>query len=737
MPRFRFRRRIAPSAPALGGANIGINVPKIGYFEPIDMFTDLVRAGYLWGVVGSSGEVSEDAAGWPEDDFDFIYQWIPEGGAGEIVSGSFNGEATLQVIGSPTRTLQNQVYTLGTNTTTFEIALPTGDRGGNHTLRVTDTKRTNASATGTGITNLKLFRPGYGHATTETFTTAFKTYESVFTIQRYMDVLQVINSPDVNWSDRRISTDRRSGGLAYEDLIALSNDIQRDPWICTPLLASDDYITQLATLLNTTLDPDLICYIEQSNEMWNFGFSHYFTCVDRVCPELLAFYDLVGGSSGRGIVSATRASGVVTIVTSAAHGWTNGQNIYVTGIDGGSGTTRVATVVNSTTATYPHAGTDGALTINSSSWIVGVTGSGLAYDGETSIYVLAQRGNIRRTKEISDLFRAVVGDAAMQTRFRILWAFQAVSRQVLNLDYIASEFPSRAVDEYFWATSGAPYFNLGSLQTDSNAAITVQDYVDELVLDAGNSKVEYLYDHHIIDAGLRGLKYIHYEGGPDTAGDSGASNNLKKTLAHFDAGIQAPYEEFMSDMFDNGVFGHVVYNGDLIQSDESYPFGAWGQTNATTNLAAPKMAAIISLRNGAQPSASRNLIPATIDARHFAGQYGDVSADSYPTNGDTHADANQLTRGRLAYVISAPSTGSYDLTISYRRLDSSTQTANIVVNGVTISGITWTYTDTTNVYELAPVSVPLVAGANAVEIVRTGEGYLGGAYNEVRGLEFV
>lgn len=733
----RFKGRGVVASVVQVGANIGINVPKINYYEPIDMFTDLVRAGHIWGVVSSVGEVSTDADGWPEDDFDLIYQWLPEGGAGEIVSGSFNGEATLTVIGSPTRTLQNQSYNSGTNLTTFEIALPTGARGGNHTLRVTNTKRTNVSATGTGITNLKMFRPGYGHATAETFTEEFKTYEAVFTIQRFMDAQVIVNSPIVDWADRATpAANRLSSILPYEDLIALSNEIERDPWVCTPLLASDDYITELATLLNNTLDPARICYIEQSNEMWNSGFAHFFTCVNRVCPELLAFYDVTGGSSGRGMVSATRTSNVVTIVTSVAHGWTNGQTVYVTGIDGGSGVARVATVVNSTTATYPHTGSDGSLTLNSGSWIVGVTGSGLAYDNNTNIYVLAQRGNIRRSKEISDLFRAVVGDAAMQTRFRILWAFQAVSRQVSNLNYIASQFTARDLNEYFWGTSGAPYFNLGALQTDSNAALTVQDYVDALVADAGNSKVEYLYDHNVIDATVRGLKYIHYEGGPDTAGDAGSTNNLKKTEAHFDAGIEDPYKEFMTDMFVNGVAAHVVYNGDLIDEDTAYPFGAWGQTDATTNLAAPKMAAIIDMRTAAPPAITRNLIPATVDARHFAGKYGDVSAAGYPTNGDVHADANQLTRGTLPYVISAPSAGDYDLTISYRRLDSSSQTANIVVNGVVISGITWTHTDTVSVYELAPVSVPLVEGVNAVEIVRTGGGYIGGAYNEIRALEF-
>src|SRR5262249_9564607 len=40
-------------------------------------------------------------------------------------------------------------------------------------------------------------------------------------------------------------------------------------WINVPAMASDDYVTQLATLLKDTLNPGLHIYLEYSNELWN------------------------------------------------------------------------------------------------------------------------------------------------------------------------------------------------------------------------------------------------------------------------------------------------------------------------------------------------------------------------------------------------------------------------------------------------------------------------------------
>lgn len=47
----------------------------------------------------------------------------------------------------------------------------------------------------------------------------------------------------------------------------------KNMWVNIPHLASDDFITKLATLIKTTLRPDLKVYVEYSNEVWGKQFS--------------------------------------------------------------------------------------------------------------------------------------------------------------------------------------------------------------------------------------------------------------------------------------------------------------------------------------------------------------------------------------------------------------------------------------------------------------------------------
>ena len=54
-----------------------------------------------------------------------------------------------------------------------------------------------------------------------------------------------------------------------ETCIQLANKTSTDVWLCNPYTASDDFITQRATLARTTLDSGLKFYNEVSNENWN------------------------------------------------------------------------------------------------------------------------------------------------------------------------------------------------------------------------------------------------------------------------------------------------------------------------------------------------------------------------------------------------------------------------------------------------------------------------------------
>ena len=114
----------------------------------------------------------------------------------------------------------------------------------------------------------------------------------------------------MNDSTQKGWTDLRPGkhGWAWEYVILLANEMNKDIWINIPVSASGclpypepnceqdtgSYIHQLALLLkngneftdNKGLNNNLKIYIEHSKEVWNFGFSQYtwnkLNAVDRV-----------------------------------------------------------------------------------------------------------------------------------------------------------------------------------------------------------------------------------------------------------------------------------------------------------------------------------------------------------------------------------------------------------------------------------------------------------------------
>ncbi len=109
---------------------------------------------------------------------------------------------------------------------------------------------------------------------------------------RFMDWHATNGNVETDWSDRSLPTDATqeilltktisdenntypvtsSKGIAWEYSIELANELYKDMWINVPILATDDYVTQLATLLKRNLSPNLKVYVEYSNEVWNDSF---------------------------------------------------------------------------------------------------------------------------------------------------------------------------------------------------------------------------------------------------------------------------------------------------------------------------------------------------------------------------------------------------------------------------------------------------------------------------------
>ena len=61
-------------------------------------------------------------------------------------------------------------------------------------------------------------------------------------------------------------------GVPWEIIVRLANTLGCNLWLNLPAGVADDYILGLATLLNTTLGPDITVVLEYGNEMWNGHF---------------------------------------------------------------------------------------------------------------------------------------------------------------------------------------------------------------------------------------------------------------------------------------------------------------------------------------------------------------------------------------------------------------------------------------------------------------------------------
>ncbi len=286
---------------------VGINVD---YNEQSTI--DLVRQPRFSAI---SGNLTFDANGWPSTDFQIVvdnrytFAWVP--GAPNVdplhfstdISGvyklSFVGQATVAV--QTGGSMANKVYTSATNTTTADVTIANPAGGVLFILQFTATKRTPASPNGSGVTDVKLVRPGYSPTTTEMFAepwlASLRDYN--WSAVRYMGALgtndyAASGSSEaypyrLQWPADRVPFTRggrpdgfHAGwhGVPWEWIVLTANAVHKDVWITVPVNASDDYVTQLAQLLkngnqftgNVGIEPNLKIYVEYSNELWHLGF---------------------------------------------------------------------------------------------------------------------------------------------------------------------------------------------------------------------------------------------------------------------------------------------------------------------------------------------------------------------------------------------------------------------------------------------------------------------------------
>jgi hypothetical protein len=280
-------------------ASLGVNS---NFAERGGTFVDLVKEEYRWSAVEDGNELSAsqvDEYGWPKVDAQFVADYRPVAEWSNSiddpdvyridVSGTYNCSfsGSADVRGVSGGSVQNKTYDAASNRTTFDFAVP-GPPGANHGLIIiefTKTKRTAASAQGSGIADFRMLRPGYDPATTKTFTDEFIAALTgiKFSTIRFMN-FTMTNGCDPDYPARTVWLNRKrkedasqnripplgkNDGGAWEYIIELCNLVHMDPWINIPVSADSGYVLELAKLFKANLDPALNCYVESSNEVWN------------------------------------------------------------------------------------------------------------------------------------------------------------------------------------------------------------------------------------------------------------------------------------------------------------------------------------------------------------------------------------------------------------------------------------------------------------------------------------
>ncbi|MFK5893091.1 MAG: hypothetical protein QM504_07705, partial [Pseudomonadota bacterium] len=260
------------NCPSLKTSNVGINQSATKYFTTQVVFADLMKHSAGWRRPFSSPNTATplqlDQDGYPtviDLDNSFINiihddLWGRDSGTDNIYVLLYDGEGTFSL------NISNTIIDQAPGRIVYRI-----NAQGRIILSLNTTNPANHAR------NIRFVsQSDESTYTTQPFRQEFLATWGSFPVTRYMDWLETNNSTVTNWADRTLPTSMMQSfgaGVAYEYIIQLSNYTQTNPWINIPHLASDDYVSQLATLFKNTLDPNLTVYVEYTNEAWNFGFS--------------------------------------------------------------------------------------------------------------------------------------------------------------------------------------------------------------------------------------------------------------------------------------------------------------------------------------------------------------------------------------------------------------------------------------------------------------------------------
>ncbi len=243
-----------------------------------------------------------DSFGWPRTDFDLVLidgrpvaEWAnviddPEEYRIDYsgrYKGSFAGVGTVTASGTAA-TIDSQYYDANSNSTFFDVVVG-GSGASNHGmvfLQFRDTRPSPNAPSNTGITKLRIHRPGYPLSNTQTFTNEYLALcrAANFQCYRFYNVQNIWDGeptfPAVTkWENRKTPMDAsqrsmsalngKRDGWCWEYIVELANILNKDIWINVHMACDSEYVFNLATFLNEELNDNINIYVESSNEVWS------------------------------------------------------------------------------------------------------------------------------------------------------------------------------------------------------------------------------------------------------------------------------------------------------------------------------------------------------------------------------------------------------------------------------------------------------------------------------------
>lgn len=609
-----------------------------------------------------------DADEWPTSDARaFVYSnaSLPLG----VYKLQFTGQATIaDAKNGPTDTetyftVSNQVYNSTTHTTTADLTvvqpatqLPTIN------ILFTDTHRFNGTTllgVNTGITNVRLWRPGYTVAvnapisatTTPMFATEYKTIMGKAQAIRFMDWCDVNSNPIRLWADRtrvsdaswaradRVLNDHGGDlGVPYEVMVRLCNELNADLYINIPAFAdfgdaNQTYVKNLAKLIKygsdgvnpyastqtspvwAPLNPNLKVYIEYGNETWNAGGAFFcYRWTLKITDDILA----------------------------------------------------------DTATTHP-----------------------IEFDGQTSRFVIHNRYIAYRTSQIAEAFRSIF-PTEMMTRVRPVFMGQKgdplpggqLTDGLKFLDQFygtihALNSTVRPVSDFLYGGGGSAYYHVINSDPDPNIFFATTNWPEPGFGPAIQNDAVWM--------GNYGLKRLAYEGGIEL-GSKVALTNPQSLVLNADPRMRDVVNGYHNVWSANG--------GDLLLYYTCRGPAAWEFTPTYNQFDSPKLLAVDDIRTAANRTPSTagavvhgtNTTPVTgtLIFRDTTTQTIGSKLFTKATDTATGEDVfSGYTEGNwLAFAVSSPSANSYKCSIRYKLTGTVSTDLDILVNGVLATTVT-------------------------------------------------